>query len=341
MAFHHFMRAAVGTAVIECGIGGEYDSTNVLRKPSVTGVTNLGIDHTAMLGDNIESIAWHKAGIFKPDVPAYTVPQPASAMAVLQKRAEERQARLHVVESFTALNDIKLGLAGDIQKTNASLAIAIAASHLQRLGFSNLPNPRDSTTVLPPKFVTGLENARLGGRCDRRQDNLSTHVTWYMDGGHTLESVKIAGQWYSAEMTATGADDSMRILMFNQQTRDASALARSLFDTLATALKHGHPFSHVIFCTNITSVNQGYRPDLTALNVGHHDVATLKVQRELARTWSNIDDSANVIVLPTIEEAVQRVRELASSQKTYVLATGSLHLVGGLIEVLESEMEQT
>jgi folylpolyglutamate synthase len=55
----------VDVAIIEVGIGGEYDSTNILEKPAVCGITSLGFDHMALLGHTISSIAWHKAGIIK------------------------------------------------------------------------------------------------------------------------------------------------------------------------------------------------------------------------------------------------------------------------------------
>ena len=94
MALHAYLEEGVDTAVVECGIGGEYDSTNILARPSVTAVTSLGIDHVAMLGSTLPEIAWHKAGIFKENVPAFTVPQPKSALAVLHARADERRAPL-------------------------------------------------------------------------------------------------------------------------------------------------------------------------------------------------------------------------------------------------------
>jgi folylpolyglutamate synthase len=50
---------------MEVGVGGEYDATNVFEKPVVTGITSLGFDHMALLGDTLASIAWHKAGIMK------------------------------------------------------------------------------------------------------------------------------------------------------------------------------------------------------------------------------------------------------------------------------------
>jgi folylpolyglutamate synthase len=80
---------------MEVGIGGEYDCTNVIPRPSCTGVTSLAIEHTIFLGNTLESIAWHKGGIFKPGAPALTVEQPSSALAVLRQRAHERHVPSH------------------------------------------------------------------------------------------------------------------------------------------------------------------------------------------------------------------------------------------------------
>ena len=98
--------------------------------------------------------------------------------------------------------------------------------------------------------------------------------------------------------------------------------------------------SHIhIFCPNTTYKDAGYKVDLVSMNTNKHDVDSLKVQRELAATWGQIDADADVHVESTIEEAVAKVRDIADGQKAEVLVTGSLHLVGGVIEVLESEAE--
>lgn len=339
MALHCYLQEAVGTAVLECGIGGEYDSTNILVKPSVTGVTSLGIDHTAMLGDTIDSIAWHKAGVFKKDVPAFTVPQPDSALEVLHQRAQERETELHVVDLHPALDRIKLGLLGDFQKINASLAIAVSAAHLQRLGYTGAPDPLKPSD-LPDAFIKGLESVHLGGRCQIRKDP-SQKVTWYIDGGHTLESIEMAGRWFATAISAQ-SKTSNRLLIFNQQTRDASALARRLHDTLATALDSEQPFGHAIFCTNTTYRDAGFKADLVSMNTNKADVDALKVQKELAATWDQVDPQASVHVVSTIEEAIGLARNLVGKDngKADVLVTGSLHLVGGVLEVLESEEEK-
>lgn len=74
-------------------MGGEYDSTNIVPKPTCTGVTSLGIDHITVLGNTLESIAWHKGGIFKKGVAALTVEQPSGPLEVLRQRAAERDVK--------------------------------------------------------------------------------------------------------------------------------------------------------------------------------------------------------------------------------------------------------
>ena len=67
----------------------------MIRKPVVCGITTLDLDHTSILGTTIDSIAWHKSGIMKPGVPAFTVDQqPGSSLAVLLGRAREKKVRI-------------------------------------------------------------------------------------------------------------------------------------------------------------------------------------------------------------------------------------------------------
>ena len=344
MAFHTYLCEGVDTAVVECGIGGEYDSTNIILAPTVTGITSLGIDHVAMLGNSIEEIAWHKAGIMKVGAPSFTAPQPQGALKVLQNRAAERSVSLEVVGHHPDIDHIPLGLAADFQKSNASLAIAIASAHLRCLG---RPIPRDSP--LPPAFLRGLAEVRWPGRCEIRQEG---NIAWHLDGGHTLESIEVTGQWLASLISsdATPSDSARkptRILLFNQQTRDAVSLAKKLHTTLAAAIHDQQPFTHAVFCTNLTFANQGYGPDLVSVNTNAEEVAALEVQTRLARTWLEIDPETNVMVKRTIEEAVGWVRGVArkvtskgQEEEVKVLVTGSVHLVGGFLEILETEGER-
>jgi folylpolyglutamate synthase/dihydropteroate synthase len=65
MAFHVFLDKKVDATILEVGIGGTHDSTNIVPNPIVTGITALGIDHIQVLGKTIQNIAWQKSGIFK------------------------------------------------------------------------------------------------------------------------------------------------------------------------------------------------------------------------------------------------------------------------------------
>ena len=115
MAFKVFLEENVDATVLEVGIGGQYDCTNVVPMPVVTGVSSLGLDHCSLLGNTIEQIAWQKSGIFKPSVPAFTVEQNESAMKVLRNRAQEIMCSLQVCPSlsyYPHLVPIELGIKG-------------------------------------------------------------------------------------------------------------------------------------------------------------------------------------------------------------------------------------
>jgi len=82
-----FLAEKVDVTVLEVGLGGRLDATNVVRTPFVCGITALGFDHMAVLGHTLPEIAAEKAGILKPGCPAFSVRQRADAMAVIEVRA--------------------------------------------------------------------------------------------------------------------------------------------------------------------------------------------------------------------------------------------------------------
>src|SRR5207249_4591249 len=96
MAFKYFAQQKVDIAVIETGLGGRLDSTNVI-KPEVTAITSISKDHMAQLGNTLGKIAFEKAGIFKPGVPAVSVVQDSEADMVLKEVATKVGAPLDVV----------------------------------------------------------------------------------------------------------------------------------------------------------------------------------------------------------------------------------------------------
>ena len=91
MALDYFVNEQVDIAVVEVGLGGLLDSTNVV-KPLLTGITTIGKDHTEILGETIAEIAYQKAGIIKEKVPVVTGNICADALAVIEKVAQEKQS---------------------------------------------------------------------------------------------------------------------------------------------------------------------------------------------------------------------------------------------------------
>lgn len=91
MAFYIFVRENVDVAIVEVGIGGQYDSTNIVRNTEVVGITALQLEHTQLLGDTLAEIAWQKAGIIKENSHVITMRQPPVCMKVISERFIEKK----------------------------------------------------------------------------------------------------------------------------------------------------------------------------------------------------------------------------------------------------------
>jgi dihydrofolate synthase/folylpolyglutamate synthase len=154
-AFAIFADAKVDLAVVEVGLGGRLDATNVLQAPRATAITRIALDHTALLGPDLATIAGEKAGILKRGVPVFVGPLDPESLAVVAARAEEVGAGVHAaaddpeLASFVARHPP--GLAGRHQIENAKIAVALG----QYLGF-----PREA-------IASGLAAARWPGRLER------------------------------------------------------------------------------------------------------------------------------------------------------------------------------
>lgn len=330
LSFHVFLREGVTSAIYEVGIGGEYDSTNILEAPTATGVSSLGIDHVAILGNTIEEIAWNKGGIFKHSAKALTITQPSGALKVLEERAKERKTELVVLDpSVSPVKDIKLGLPARFQYINATLAVGLAKEHLTKIGVKGID--LDPQAPLPEKFVKGLETATWPGRCQTLEEG---KITWYLDGAHTKESITETGLWFKS----VAKKDAHRVLLFNQQTRDANALINILFENLGGNESFASQFDHAIFCTNVTWSSGHYSAELTSLNTSSDDVDHLVVQKALSETWAKVDPKTTRHVYSNIQEAIEFIRSLDGDVQ--VLVAGSLHLIGGVLAVFDGPEDE-
>lgn len=320
LAWHIFLRQGITSVVMECGIGGEYDATNILPPSAVSAavVTQLGVDHVSMLGDTVDKIAWHKAGIFKQGVNAFTmniVDQP-KVMKVLRDRAEEKGAKLTEVEPdlIAAWGGVEGLLQGDFQKSNQALAVLATRTHL---GIAEEPSA--ALYDMPEAMTVGLKEARVRGRCEviKQKD-----VDWLMDGAHTKESLEQVAGW----LAHTIAPAESITLIFNQQERNAGDLLRILMETIELRTGRSDVIKTAIFTRN----EQLPRTE----EEGERD---LSVQEFAADTMRELQPQCHVEIHNNIQEAVASARavEQSTGRKPHVLVTGSMHLVGGVLLDLE------
>ena len=199
IAFMHFVDVDVDIAVIETGMGGRLDSTNVIR-PEVVGITSLSIDHQHQLGETIGSIAKEKAGVFKRGVPVITVEQDPEAMRVLKSHASSVKAPLSVTGSdidfsqrfetsredgphtricltteTSKFEHLRVPLYGKHQAINCGLALAML-DKLKESGYK----------IDDEKATEGLNDVSLTGRMEMIYDDPRIMI----DAAHNAASIK-------------------------------------------------------------------------------------------------------------------------------------------------------
>ncbi|KAK9775497.1 hypothetical protein SCAR479_07886 [Seiridium cardinale] len=335
MAFHVFLKEGVKSAVIECGIGGEYDSTNILPAEAVTAsvVTQLGIDHVGMLGGTLPEIAWHKTGVVKAGRKCFTRKLEGDTdedtMSIMRERAKERGGQLVELEDRTveAWGGVKAdgatSLEGQFQKYNQSLAKAAAEEHVVRLCS---PTGADAALAdLEQSTANGLVQARLRGRCETRQEG---NITWLIDGAHTAESLHEVAKWFAEKCKIH--TEARKVLMFNQQERDVEKLLKVLCAGLpADSTSGASPFDEAIFTRNDLQSRSSNEPG-----------RDLSVQEAASNAFGQIFKGSHTAIFDNVADAVDKARKHApgtSQKNTLVLVTGSLHLVGALLQTLEPE----
>ena len=208
LALYYFARERCDIAVLETGLGGRLDATNAIPRPACAVITNIGLDHTAVLGDTVELIAAEKAGIFKGG-PAAAYDLPEGVRAVLREKAAAAGTELRFADfgELAPLSDsidgqeftyrgerYKIALAGEHQLKNAAVALEAIAC-LRRAGFE-----------IPPGAVRrGLESARWPARFER----VLQGPDFIVDGGHNPQCLAA-----TAAALARYYPNTRRVLLF-------------------------------------------------------------------------------------------------------------------------------
>jgi dihydrofolate synthase/folylpolyglutamate synthase len=173
-----FARVPADAVILEVGLGGRLDATNVVDRPLVNGIASIGMDHQQFLGHTLGEIAGEKAAIAKPGVPLVSLAQPPEAEAAILRVAAERGAPL-LLEGRDWHVDAALvpALPGPHQLRNANLAWAMLQSQ------QAIAVPRDA-------FLRGLQSARWPGRFQRLAAGPVGNRTTWIDGAHNDDAAR-------------------------------------------------------------------------------------------------------------------------------------------------------
>ncbi|KAJ8931424.1 hypothetical protein NQ314_015663 [Rhamnusium bicolor] len=271
MAFHIFIEHSVDVAIVEVGIGGEYDCTNVIRNTVVAGITPLDLDHTPLLGHSIESIAWNKSGIMKEGSIAFTAEQSDRAMKVLLERSLEKHDILYVLINRRYVLDV----INNKNKSRREFSLEIAKK--------------------------SIEETHWPGRYEIKQ---LRNIRFFLDGAHTIESMIVCANWFKEKTINSNREKALIFNLTGDRNPDVffKELCKLAFDI-------------VIFTPNVGSEN---------------DTAEYKIK------WLEIEDdgrkAADIQIFPSVSKAINF---LDNGNEYDVLITGSIHLIGSALSVLD------
>ncbi len=301
-ALYHFALQAVDLAIMEVGLGGRLDATNVIL-PEVCAITQISYDHVEILGHTLDAIAREKAGIFKPGVPAVSTPQDSQAEAALRTVARQVGAPLRLLEreiEFTCRFDVSkqggpdcrisletprtvfdhvlVPFKGEHQALNCGLVLAIVDAL------------REQGDTLPEEaIVEGLAHATIAGRFEQVCDDPRIII----DGAHNALSV--AALMHT--LPAHAQYDSLVVIFGCGRDKDIDGMLKAV----ATAA------DKVIFTR-------------TRLNPRANDA------HNLARRFAELSDKM-AQVAASLEEAIDLARR-AVHREDVICITGSFYLVG-------------
>jgi dihydrofolate synthase/folylpolyglutamate synthase len=240
-----FARVPARLCVVEVGLGGRFDATNVVDAPAACAITSISLDHQEFLGADLGRIAWEKAGIMKPGRPVATGRQVPEVASVLREVAREVGARLlergrdweiapspgglRFEDSLGVMSLPLPGLAGGHQVENAG--IAVAALRASGLALDESAYRGIADAVWPARLQ------RLGGRL---KDLLPDGFELFLDGGHNAG----AGEVLAAQLQVW-SDKPVHLVVGMKQSKDAGGFLRPLLPFADTVWAVQEPGQHL------------------------------------------------------------------------------------------------
>jgi len=237
VAFHLFAKTPADLCVLEVGLGGRGDATNVIEPPASTAITSISLDHRELLGETLPVIAAEKAGIMKPGVPVAIGTQPIEALQALLAAARDSGAPMllrgrdwqitsgHYQDAHGSLELPAPSLPGNFQLDNAGIALAA----LRATGL--------------PMHAAGIAAAEWPARMQRLRGHLAKLLPadWelWLDGGHNPGAAEVL-----AEHVRRWSDRPAHLVIGMKQSKDAAEFLRPLVPLATTLWAVAEPGQH-------------------------------------------------------------------------------------------------
>ncbi len=301
IAFLYFAKHKCDYVVLECGLGGRLDATNIIKTSILSVITGISLDHTSILGDTVEKIAAEKAGIIKQGVPVLWCGSDRDAERVIEEKAREIGASEFLRVDTSLLNIQKMSLDGTIFDFGKykDLKLSLLGSYQPR----NAANVLSAIEILKGQGVKIKENAiRLGLSkviWRARFEIISKAPLFIADGGHNPEGIDAAvdgiekyfGNQRVGIITGVMADKD-----YNYMAKRISSVARQ------------------VFC--LTPDNPRALPS-----------------QEYARVFSSL--GVDSVSCQSISDAVKTAYAWAEKENSPVICLGSLYMYGDICRALE------
>jgi len=301
LAFWYFAKSNVELAIIEVGLGGRLDATNVLT-PLCSIITSIGLEHQDLLGDTVEEIAREKAGIINDGVPVFTAVT-APGLGVIKEEAGRRCAPLHIITE-NELPGFELASPGRHQQLNATLAVSVA-NYLNQLGIIALPQGSIRWALKATRLPGRLEYITIPGT---KKEGLKLLV----DVAHNPSAAEAVASYVKEEYVDTAETWHISLVAGFQGDKDFVGF-----------------LEHFPFACDVTLVKNSSSRSWTEQQI---EETMKKMETRGASIVFNSDQTA------AFNELLENARLKAPSpRKRVVLITGSHHTVRDFLEYIEKK----
>ncbi len=302
-AFQYFYDEKCDYVVLEVGMGGRFDATNVIPPPLVSVITSISIDHIAHLGNNVSQIAFEKCGIIKNNVPVVTYPyQDKEALEVIRDISKQKSAKLLIptllefdvlsdtlygtIFNYNGYKEIEIQLLGIHQVYNAILAISTA----------NLLKDYYKLDISEGAIKRGIKETRWPGRLEI----LSYNPMFIIDGGHNLSGIQVLSKALNRYFKKEKKIIIIGMLKDKAYEKCIEIIAQDAESIIAT------------------------EPD-------NNRALDANIIKDIAQAYCN-----HIIVQKDIRKAVEQALNISKGQEV-ICCCGSLYLIGSVRGIFNNE----